>query len=362
MRRLLALIIVLATWSPAAAQADFTVTRTCNGSLDCSGWFNSSVRLDWIVTDGSPVSGCLDVTLTTDTTGTKRDCVASDGTDTIERTVTIKLDQTAPVISDAVPDRPPDHAGWYTRPVTFSASGSDATSGLHSCDKVTYGGPDNGAASIVATCRDVVGHVATRAFPLRYDATPPDPSGATAEAGDRLVRIRWPAAATANVTRTPGVDGEASTALAPAADGMTDVRVTNGVTYRYVLTLADEAGNAASKELVVTPGPQLLTPVKRAALAAPPVLRWTSVRGARYYNVQLFRGGRKILSAWPRRPELRLKERWRFRGRRYRLIDGKYRWYVWPGKGPISARRYGPRIGARSFVLDRDATAAALRR
>jgi hypothetical protein len=129
--------------------------------------------------------------------------------------------------------------------------------------------------------------------------------------------------------------------------------VTNGVTYRYLLTIADEAGNAASRELVVTPGAQLLQPVKRALLAAPPVLRWTPVRGARYYNVQLFRGGRKILSAWPRRPELQLKERWRFHRRRHRLIDGLYQWYVWPGEGPLAARRYGDRIGARSFVLDR---------
>jgi hypothetical protein len=353
MRRLLALVVAFVALSPAAAQAEPLITRTCNGSSNCAGWFTSSVRLDWTVSAGSAVSGCVDVTLTQDTDGVQQGCIATDGTDTIERTVIVKLDQTPPIVTEAAPDRPPDHAGWYTHPVTFSVSGTDATSGLNGCDKVTYGGPDNGAATIVATCRDAVGHIGSRAFPLRYDATPPDTSGATADVGDRLVRIRWPAVASASVVRTPGFDRQATSLLTPAPDGMTDVRVRNGVPYRYVITLADEAGNAASRELVVTPGPRLLAPARRALLAAPPLLRWTPVRGARYYNVQLFRGGRKILSAWPRRPELQLKERWRFHRRRHRLIDGLYQWYVWPGEGPRAARRYGDRIGARSFVLDR---------
>ncbi len=88
------------------------------------------------------------------------------------------------------------------------------------------------------------------------------------------------------------------------------------------------------------------------------MLRWTAVRGARYYNVQLFRGGRKILSTWPRSPQLQLKEKWWFRGRRYKLVDGRYKWYAWPGEGPRSANRYGKRIGGRSFVLDRTPGAA----
>ena len=99
------------------------------------------------------------------------------------------------------------------------------------------------------------------------------------------------------------------------------------------------------------PGPRLLGPPRRATVTAPPLLRWTSVRGARYYNVQLFRGSRKVLSAWPREAQLQLKPRWRFRGRGRRLADGRYRWYVWPGKGPREENRYGDRVGARSFVM-----------
>jgi hypothetical protein len=357
MRRLLATMVVAAgcAVAPAAAHALPNIDVECNQSPVCEGdWFTSPVFVDWTVTSGTITSGCQDVTIRDDTAGRIEGCAASGG-GTASANITIKLDQTPPDITDAVPDRPPDHNGWYTHPVTFAVSGKDATSGIGTCDKATYGGPDSSAATIVATCTDAVGHVASRVFPLRYDQTPPDPAGATADTGDRLVRLRWPAVASASIVRTPGVDGEPSSHLTPAPDGMTDVRVRNGVPYRYVLTLADEAGNSASREIVVTPGPRLLAPARRALLGAPPLLRWTPVRGARYYNVQLFRGDRKILSAWPRKAELQLKQKWRFRGRRHRLVDGRYHWYVWPGEGRRAARRYGDRIGARSFVIDRDA-------
>jgi len=75
------------------------------------------------------------------------------------------------------------------------------------------------------------------------------------------------------------------------------------------------------------------------------------VRGARYYNVQLFRDGRKILSTWPREPRLRLPSTWRFAGARRALDPGRYRWYVWPGFGDRTLRRFGRRLGARSFVV-----------
>ena len=334
------------------AHAEPLIARSCNGTQLCSSWFTAPVTLDWTVSAGTPLEGCLDVTLTRDTPGSLHGCIATDGGETLERTVTLRLDQTPPDVTDAVPDRPPDHAGWYTRPVTFVPAGIDATSGIESCERVTYGGPDDAAATVVARCKDVAGHVAARTFPLRYDATPPDLSTAAAATADRRVRLAWPAAAAAVVVRTPGLGGAASSPLAAEADGIVDVRVRNGVAYRYLVTLADAAGNSASRELVAVPGPRLVGPERQARISAPPLLRWTPVRRARYYNVQLFRGDRKILSAWPRRPRLQLRPSWRFDGRRHRLVAGvRYRWYVWPGIGPRADRRYGGRIGARSFVV-----------
>ena len=62
---------------------------------------------------------------------------------------------------------------------------------------------------------------------------------------------------------------------------------------------------------------------------------------AAYYNLQLFRSGRKVLTAWPSRPRYTLPRTWRLNGRTHRLIAGVYRWYVWPGYGPPAQHRYG---------------------
>jgi hypothetical protein len=154
------------------------------------------------------------------------------------------------------------------------------------------------------------------------------------------------------VTRTPGLRGRLHSQLYRGqAAAFADSRVRNGVHYRYTFTARDQAGNVTTSSIVVTPGPRLLAPATLARVSAPPLLRWTPVRGADYYNVQLYRGRTKVLSAWPARARLQLKRTWRLRGHRYRLRAGRYRWYVWPGFGPPAAARYGPEIGTRTFVV-----------
>jgi hypothetical protein len=83
-----------------------------------------------------------------------------------------------------------------------------------------------------------------------------------------------------------------------------------------------------------------------------PRLAWRPVNRATYYNVQLFRGNRKILSSWPRSTHLQLQPRWTFRGRLIRMTPGRYRWYVWPGFGKRSAQRYGRLLVSRRFTVD----------
>jgi hypothetical protein len=93
---------------------------------------------------------------------------------------------------------------------------------------------------------------------------------------------------------------------------------------------------------------RLLSPRDAAVVSRPPMLRWGAVSSATHYNVQLWRGNRKVLSRWPERPRLQLQWSWRFRGRSYRLSVGRYRWYVWPGFpwGYGSYRR-------RNFIIGR---------
>jgi hypothetical protein len=96
-------------------------------------------------------------------------------------------------------------------------------------------------------------------------------------------------------------------------------------------------------------------------VTAPPMLRWTAVKGATYYNVQVWRVSTtaqakaakkgKILSAWPKGTSLKLKKRWKLDGNTHSLTPGRYKWYVWPGLGKRSANKYGPAIGESSFTV-----------
>jgi hypothetical protein len=99
--------------------------------------------------------------------------------------------------------------------------------------------------------------------------------------------------------------------------------------------------------------PQLLKPATGSKLKAPKkvVFVWAASRSATYYNLQLFRGGKKVFSGWPVANRLTLKKKWTFEKKKYALAKGVYRWYVWPGTGPRSANRYGPVLGESTFTV-----------
>jgi hypothetical protein len=127
----------------------------------------------------------------------------------------------------------------------------------------------------------------------------------------------------------------------------------NGVTYRFVVVTWDKARNR-SKGVILRARPVrelLLTPKTSERVTRPPVLRWAPSRGAGYYNVQLWRGTVKVLSAWPTRPRLQLTASWVFDGTSRKLTPGVYRWYVWPGLGAKAVARYGSMLGTRVFIV-----------
>src|SRR5918992_5860201 len=95
----------------------------------------------------------------------------------------LKYDETAPAVAGATPERSPNAAGWFNRPVRFDLAGTDATSGIADCPAVTYGGADSEAASFTGTCRDQAGNSASRAFSLKYDSTAPTVTDAQAVRG-----------------------------------------------------------------------------------------------------------------------------------------------------------------------------------
>ena len=198
--------------------------------------------------------------------------------------------------------------------------------------------------------------------PPVVDRTPPDDvGGLKVTVGNKLVRLTWklPKAKDfdhVEILRSGVAPGSRQTTVYTGkAKTFADRGVQNKVEYRYVVTSFDHAGNSSSG-VAVTATPKrllLLSPPDGAKLTSPPKLVWVASAGASYYNVQLFRGTAKLLSVWPTKPSLLLSKGWKYRGKRYRLTQGTYRWYVWPGVGPKADSKYGPLLGTSSFAIVR---------
>lgn len=137
-----------------------------------------------------------------------------------------------------------------------------------------------------------------------------------------------------------------------SGSGYVDPKFANGVYHRYRIVASDQAGNVSpAVDVVVAPSALLLAPKDGARLRGPATLRWRAAPKASFYNVQLFRAGKKVLSIWPRGPHLQLTRGWRYLGHSYRLKAGVYTWYVWPGFGPLAKSRYGQLLGRGSFSI-----------
>jgi large repetitive protein len=129
-------------------------------------------------------------------------------------------------------------------------------------------------------------------------------------------------------------------------------RFKNGLYYRYLIVSYDHAENAAGGTPVTVPPNVLLKGAGEGRIVhAPPLLRWTAVRKATFYNVQIFHRGRKILSAWPAKARQKLGRRWAYGGRHFTLRAGIYSWYVWPAFGPRAKSRYGQLLGVGTFKV-----------
>jgi hypothetical protein len=131
-----------------------------------------------------------------------------------------------------------------------------------------------------------------------------------------------------------------------------DKHFRNGDFHHYRAITVDGAGNVSSAvDFDLGADALLVSPKEHAQLRAPLHLRWRGVPTATYYNAQLFRAGKKILSVWPRAPRMTVQRQWRFKGRPYRLKPGRYTWFVWPGFGPLSAGHYGQLLGHSTFSV-----------
>jgi hypothetical protein len=339
--------------APSAVAVPPEITVTITGTLGLNGWYRSNVTVSWTVTGEDTSSGCNTQTLISDTPGTKITCTASSGGDGTSKTVTIKLDKTAPAVTAAA-SRPPDANGWYNHALSIAFAGTDATSGIASCSSAGYEGPDNPSASVAGSCADVAGNATGVSFPFKYDATAPSIFAVITKLGNRSAQVTWRKSSdtqVVEVSRAPGRKGEGeSVVYRGTATGFLDTGLAVGHKYEYRVTGIDEAANRSERAVgIVATGP-LVSPLPGARIKGPVTLDWVPVKRASYYNLQILRG-RKVLSIWPTQSSFRLLRTWSYNGRRYKLRPGTYRWYVFPGYGRISASRYGRLLGSSTFVV-----------
>ena len=327
---------------------------------DCVGWYTTDVTIRWTWDATVTNTDCKAVdTVSTDTAGTRESCsVENAAHQWTRKEITIRVDKTPPTVTAAVPSRRPDANGWYNHPLAITFQGTDATSGIAACTVASYTGPSSRSASVLGTCRDNAGNTsAPQPHRLKYDARPPVVKASPAPM-NHLVVLRWAVSPNTRIVaihRAPMSAAKTSRRLGSriyrgSGTRFRDTHVENGVSYVYTLTAVSEAGLTSVARVGAVPTP-LFSPRRGAVLDRAPTLRWSAVPRATYYNVQVRRNGKKILSIWPTRPTVRLRWRWSFGDRRFRLSPGRYEWYVWPGFGSPRAARYGRLLGHNGFVM-----------
>ena len=86
-----------------------------------------------------------------------------------------------------------------------------------------------------------------------------------------------------------------------------------------------------------------LRPLTGSSVTSAPRLTWKATVGTAYYNVQVFRNGRRIVVGWPSQASYSLPSDL--------LEPGIYTWFVWPAiKHPGAAPTFGSLIGRATFV------------
>jgi len=228
-----------------APTTDASVSRPPNAA----GWYRSPLSVTWSGSDtgGSGIASCrpqLDFsgpdTSGTNVTGSCTDHAGNSSSDG----ALVKYDSTPPS-TQASPTPAPNANGWFKAPLSVGWQGSDATSGIASCDSADpYSGPDTNGTSVSGSCNDRAGNSSTGTFVVKYDTHAPttaaSPSRPANGAGwyNAPLSISWAGSDAGG----SGIDS----CRAPLAYSGPE---TTGTTRSGACT--DKAGNSASVDVLV---------------------------------------------------------------------------------------------------------------
>jgi hypothetical protein len=281
-------------------------------------------------------------------------------------------------------------SGVISGTVDVSGTASDAGSGIASsvlhvgavgaCAAGSVIGPQwdttasaNGPYDICNVVTDNAGHIATAVATVTVanGVAPPivvheDPLGPQPPTTVSLTRARTKDV-TANVTLTLRWVKPTSSDLASVlvvlnlshapkrpADGTkvyrglgtsTKVTLRPGQTGYLALYSYNKAGNfslpARTKVSLASLIP--LRPLTGSVLHTVPLLTWKAKKGSAYYNLQLYRNGKRVLVVWPSHASYRIPAG--------ALTPGTYVWYVWPAlRSGGAAPTFLSLIGRATFV------------
>jgi hypothetical protein len=219
-----------------------------------------------------------------------------------------------------------------------------------------YAGLAEGSQLFEVRVMNAIGNVNEASYDWTVDLTEPGPAtGLRARARPGSVVLRWVRPVDGDFDRVRIERQRVGAATwkriaKSSASSYTDRGLVNEVRYRYRVVSIDTAGNVSEPAFTTARPSRVFTPQYGATLRPPVLIDWTSVRNATYFNLQLWRNGRKVLTVWPSRSRYSIPARWSFNGKRYFLGREHYVVYVWPGFGPKAAARYGRLLGSTKFI------------
>jgi hypothetical protein len=271
-----------------------TIGADVSPAPNASGWNHADVTVTWAVDPGrsglDSTTGCQATTLSDETSLATITCSATNRAGIkASRSVSVRIDKTAPALQLGLPAAQPNTAGWYRDNVAIPCTASDSLSGIAA---ISPGCPlvlsaEGAAVSGAVTVTDNAGNTATltsTSFKIDKTApvlTVPDPMTVNGNVDGALVTYK--ASATDNVDPNPVLN------CTPASGSQFRTGTTT-----VTCTASDAAGNSASKTFtvsVVNPTvPVQVSPPNGSVFSNYPrttTLKWQSVPGAATYTVEV---------------------------------------------------------------------------